>query len=908
MVKCIGEFFYKISANDKTLNATLTSSGKKIEKFGKKMSVASAGIAAFYAVAIKKSMEFNKSMGNVATLVDGQVRSMDEYKKAVQEAGIATGTATDIMADGLYQVVSAYGETSDTIKQLEINAKAAKAGVSTVTDAVNLTSAVTKAYGDVSAVAQERVADLAFTAVKLGQTTFPELASSVQSVTSTAERMNVSQEELFGVMATLTGVTGNASMVTTQLRSALVSMDAPTASLTALYKKLGVETGAELIKQKGIQGAFAAVTAEVEASGKPMSEYIGRVEGQNAVIALAGQQAEAYKWKLDEVKDATGAMSEAFKKQTEGVNKTGFAYEQTKIKLTVLTQQMGDELLPIFNEALIVLSKGVEGFSDLDNSVQKTILMIGGIIAIAGPAVFAVGKITQSIVALRLALMGPAGFVVAGTAAAAVLVGLTLNHKSTAEEARTHTKAIKELVGKYNDLAPTQMYLHAIVEQQDKVLAIQKQINEEKEKEKSQLSLGSNFIGILQGRLDKEQSIFDILVQQNSERLNAIERAKRRAEAEKETANEDRQLAAEASARNAQAEKDISDLVAAEQATAVKRIAIQADMSAKIIDLNATTLEKIDIERVAAIEKAQADGVNDRETMYLINKYYDDKIRLEKQQGYDADKILRDADEAEKLMDEQARAAIRIEVYGTEAEKGIALIEKEKQAFIDAGFSMDEADALVQEEITKRHLTEAEKRKKAYTTAVSQTLGMANGFLGQMISISQQETQNKINNLNEASMSEEEFQKTKAFFNYKGSVEAWRLQVMQAKLQIPMAMINAYTSTASLPFGIGPILAPIMAAIAGVFAYKQYQAVSQARPPVPKFAEGGSFIVPDRPQYRNDGFPMQVEAGEQVDVTPADQVGKSQGGAVYLDGKLVGKYLGDLSKNGQLRIASRSIV
>ena len=857
MDKCIGEFFYRIGAREVGLDKNLTVAGQKFERFGKKAMVASAGIAAFYALAINKSMEFNKSMGNVATLVDGQIKSMDEYKKSVQEVGIQTGTTTDIMADGLYQVVSAYGESADTIKQLELNAKAAKAGVSSVTDAVNLTSAVTKAYGDTSSVAQQRVSDLAFTAVKLGQTTFPELAASVQVVTSTAEKMNVSQEELFGVMATLTGVTGNASMVTTQLRSALVSMDAPTESMIELYKKLGVESGKELIQQQGLQGAFMAITKEVQLTGKPMKDFIGRVEGQNAILALAGKQADVYRDKLKQVKDANGATEEAFRKQTEGINKTGFAYEQTKIKLTVLTQEMGDKLLPAFNEALDVISKGVEGFENLSDSVQNVILALGGFVIIGGPTVLMIGKVMKAVVALRLALAGPVGLVIAGGIAAGTLAAMAVGFSDAADEANRNERAVKKLIDQYKNLDVSNMYLSAIVQQQNKVLSMQGEINEATENGASK-----TYTNMLQRRLEKENSILTTLTQQNTERLNAEARAKRRigiaqeeAAAEKRIADEIKATAAADEQRQAEKEQQLIETEAAEQ-TALT-----------------ATLDRLEQERLATI------------------------------QNYEEFKALKE----QELIEEQARAAIRIQILGTEEDKKADYYEKEKERMIAMGISTAEAQMLIEKMVTKDYIDELKKRILAYMAATNQVLGMASGFVGQMISINNQETQNKINNLNEAAMSEEDYQRAKAYFNYKGSVEAWKLQVMQAKLQIPTAMINAFTSAAAIPL-IGWIIAPVMAAVAGVFAMKQYQAVAAARPPVPQLAEGGSFTVPERPEYRRDGFPLQVEAGEQVDVTPADQVGKGSSGAVYLDGHLVGKYFGDLSRNGKLKISSRSIV
>ena len=117
--------------------------------------------------------------------------------------------------------MSAFGDTADSTKQLEVATKAAKAGNAETADSVKMLSAVTKGYGDTSAAAVQKAADLAFQTVKLGQTSFPELAASMGAVVPLASTLKVSQEQLFGAMATLTGVTGSTSEVTTQLKATL---------------------------------------------------------------------------------------------------------------------------------------------------------------------------------------------------------------------------------------------------------------------------------------------------------------------------------------------------------------------------------------------------------------------------------------------------------------------------------------------------------------------------------------------------------------------------------------------------------------------------------------------------------------------------------------------------------------
>ncbi|MCB0075243.1 MAG: phage tail tape measure protein, partial [Caldilineaceae bacterium] len=308
------------------------------------------------AVSAAAATSFSTNMANVQTLLtdlaDGGTARTQELSQAVQTMAMATGKSTDDLAGGLYQVISAFGDTSDTVGILQINAQAAAAGLATTEQAIALTSSVTKGYGDTSQAAVQQVADLAFQTVKLGQTTFPELASAMGSVVPLAASLGASQEELFGVMATATGVTGSASEVSTQLRGVLQSLMAPTGNMAELIKSMGYESGAAMLQQEGLQGTIAAIVAAAEATGDPLQKYIGSIEGQTLALALAGPQADAFSEKLAAMGTAAGAADAAFAGQTQGVGATAFAMQQMQQSMAVVAQDLGAALIPALSAAM----------------------------------------------------------------------------------------------------------------------------------------------------------------------------------------------------------------------------------------------------------------------------------------------------------------------------------------------------------------------------------------------------------------------------------------------------------------------------------------------------------------------------------------------------------------------------
>lgn len=434
-----------IKAQDKATKAVsgvtsaIGNSTGKIDAFAKKANQiggsmtkrVTAPILAAAAAGIKFATDFNASMANVATLIPGNTKRVDELKRTVQDMAVRVGKSTADLSEGLYNTISAFGDTADTAKILEINAKSAAAGMAETTDAINLTSAVTKGYGDTSSKAVQQASDLSLMTVRLGQTTFPELAASIGRVTGTAADLNVTQEELFGTMATFTGVTGGAAEVSTQLAGVFAALNAPTEDMVGVFEELGVESGKAAVEQHGLQGVIEAVAKAQQKSGKPMQSFVGSLEGQRLVTAAVGGQADAYTEKIKAMGDVAGTTDIAFGEATEGVNKAGFTMQQARAEVEVLAQQIGDHLAPHVVAIAGHVSDLASRFGKLTPEGQKTVLIVAGLTAALGPALIAIGKMAQGVSA-SIKFVKLLGSSWVGTAAKAVASSVKSAAKTTA--------------------------------------------------------------------------------------------------------------------------------------------------------------------------------------------------------------------------------------------------------------------------------------------------------------------------------------------------------------------------------------------------------------------------------------------------------------------------------------------
>lgn len=385
-----------------------------VRKAGRMMKTAGASMTRYATMPIllaagastKFGLDLNKSMANVATLIPGNLKRVKQLKQGVQDLSVETGKSTEEISSGLYQTISAFQDNIDTQERLRLATRASVAGVAETRDAITMLSIVTKGYGDASAEAVQKASDLAFQTVRLGVTTFPELAESMGKTVAFAKSLKVSQEELFTGFATLTGVTGNTAEVATQLRGVMGAMLKPSSALAKTVKKLGYSSAMAMMQEEGFVGTLLKLKEAVKGNDSKLAQMLGRKEAITAALALTGAQTETYTKKLVEMKNAAGATDAAFREQTEGINKAGHDFEVTKRKMIKAMQRVGDVIIPIITRIMDKVEPWIKKFEEAPPAMIETGLKIALVVAAAGPLLTVLGSATIAVSGLMTALGG----------------------------------------------------------------------------------------------------------------------------------------------------------------------------------------------------------------------------------------------------------------------------------------------------------------------------------------------------------------------------------------------------------------------------------------------------------------------------------------------------------------------
>ena len=308
-------------------------------------------VAAELSEAIDASLAFGDALGKIQSLIPDNIARVQQYSDAIKQLSLQSGRSMGELAAAAYQVVSTYGDTSEAFAQLSTATKIGIAGNATAEEGIRLLAAVTKAYGDTSAEAQKKVADLGFQAVNLGIIEIPEMTASIGQATPVAAALGVNLEELFAVIASASGVTGSGAEVMTQMSSAMTALLKKTPDMEKAFKKLGARTAADLIASKGLVGGFKALADTTDGTQEGLEKLFGRVEGLKLILQLTGKGAGDFQDKLQSMKSAAGATDTAVRNMTTGFAGAAFAQKQAKARSEQLRVEIGDKFTKAWGDA-----------------------------------------------------------------------------------------------------------------------------------------------------------------------------------------------------------------------------------------------------------------------------------------------------------------------------------------------------------------------------------------------------------------------------------------------------------------------------------------------------------------------------------------------------------------------------
>lgn len=214
----------------------------------------------------------------------------------------------DVVAARLDLVGSGFGNAADQARVFGASANLAKLGAASQAEATDLLISSLNAYG-ASAQQADRFARVFFAGADKGRFTINELAANLGKAAPAARAVGISIEELTTLFSTLTTRGVSPAEAATQANAVAAAFIKPSKAMKQALLELGVQSGQELIAQKGLSGAIQEVIGTTDRSAQAIGKLFINQRALRPVLTL---NADAFKTFNEHLKNAQTLAQQEF--------------------------------------------------------------------------------------------------------------------------------------------------------------------------------------------------------------------------------------------------------------------------------------------------------------------------------------------------------------------------------------------------------------------------------------------------------------------------------------------------------------------------------------------------------------------------------------------------------------------
>lgn len=397
--------------------------GKKSTEIGKDMTKkVTVPILGIGAAATKIGMDFEQSMSKVKAMSGASGEEMEKLEKAARDAGATTSKSASDAADALGYMALAGWDVNTSIEGLMPVLRLSEAGNIDLARASSLVTDSMSAMG-IQVEDLQGYLDIVAQTARSSNTDIDQMAEAYLGVGGTLRGLNVDLEESALALGFLANAGIKGSEAGTSLNAILLNLTAPTGRAKKALEELGYSAFDSQGNFKGLETVlfelkdqFAGMDTEQRNMYLSMIGGKEHIDGLNALLNGLDDSYDSLKSSINE---ADGALNEVAKTMQE--NNKGSITELLSA-LEELALKIYDVLAPAIASLIEKIQGVVDWLNSLSPEMQKTIVVIAGLVAAIGPALIILGKMATGLSAI-IKLFG--GFTAASGAATAATAGAT---------------------------------------------------------------------------------------------------------------------------------------------------------------------------------------------------------------------------------------------------------------------------------------------------------------------------------------------------------------------------------------------------------------------------------------------------------------------------------------------------
>ena len=370
----VGDAVLELGLDTKDFDSKMAATGKKftggIDKWKKGFKIAGAAIAGtaigIGTVSLKMAADFDGAMREVNTMMLLNQEEFQALSADVRELSADMGVNAVDSAKALYQTISAGIPKENAIDFLKVATKAAIGGLTDTATAVDGLSTVINAYG-MDASDAEKVADIMFTTISGGKTTFEELSASLYNVLPLASAVGWEFEEVSAALAAMTQKGIPTAQATTQLRQVMVSLLKPTGDAIELIDKYGIELYDETVASQKAKDSFIDQKNELNTLTTAYQKTTAAINGMSAEMDELGDVQAVNSLEIRKIRfEAEKDGRELTDKELARIQELEIANEDLGIQYDELAIQKDTAM-----EASVVAADAIERQTELTDAAAE---------------------------------------------------------------------------------------------------------------------------------------------------------------------------------------------------------------------------------------------------------------------------------------------------------------------------------------------------------------------------------------------------------------------------------------------------------------------------------------------------------------------------------------------------------
>jgi TP901 family phage tail tape measure protein len=414
---------------EKTSNR-MKATGESVAAMGRQMTMATAPIVAFGAIATKAFVDFDNKMTQSLAIMSGVTSEMRaEMEATARTVSTTFGIAADKAAESYFFLASAGLDAEQSMAALPQVAAFAKAGMFDMATATDLATDAQSALGlTVKEASQNlenltRVTDVLVRANTLANATVEQFSIALTTKAGAAlKSVNKDVEEGVAVLAALADQGIKAQLAGNQL--AIVMRDLQTKAIE--NKDTFAEYGLEVFDTEGKMKNLGEIIANLERVTAGMSDEQKRAtlglmgfsdRSLSAMTALFGTSEAIMRYE-QELRNAGGTTADVAENQMQSM---AAQIELLKAQFMDLALGVGEVVVSRFLTPLVeLLSRAAKAFSAIPEPIRNMAISLGLVVALAGPLMWMTGAAIKGVGAMGVAFAAANAKVIAYASRAVV--------------------------------------------------------------------------------------------------------------------------------------------------------------------------------------------------------------------------------------------------------------------------------------------------------------------------------------------------------------------------------------------------------------------------------------------------------------------------------------------------------